>query len=45
MASNLNVLIIKSTLDQEYEVKSLCETPSIKQKGFTHTQRNSSHAY
>ena len=33
------------TLDQEYEVKSLCETPGTKQKRFTQTQSNASHAY
>ena len=28
------------TLDQEYEVKSLCETPGTKQKRFTKIQKN-----
>ena len=33
------------TLDQEYEVKSSCETLGTKQKWITHTQSNASHAY
>ena len=33
------------TLNLEYEVKSLCETPGTKQKRITQTQSNASHAY